>query len=131
MLYRPAFPPCLLLTGRAGFEHREPGSMSGKWAGANLTVLAALAGASAFSGASPARAEEDSGPVIATAELTDFDFHRAGNTPVADRPHPEWDPRGVRAGGFLVFPKVTLSADFDDNIYASPSKNSLPGFPVT
>jgi hypothetical protein len=38
---------------------------------------------------------------------------------VLDRPKPELDPLGVRAGGFLIFPKVELGTTYDDNVFAT------------
>lgn len=40
-------------------------------------------------------------------------------TPVADRMARDYVPNGVRAGSFLVIPKVDLDATYDDNIYAT------------
>jgi hypothetical protein len=37
---------------------------------------------------------------------------------VFDRPRPDYDPLGVRAGSFLVYPKIELGESFDDNIFA-------------
>ncbi len=42
------------------------------------------------------------------------------NVPVTERPRPEFDPLGIRAGGFLVFPSITVSETFDDNVFATP-----------
>jgi hypothetical protein len=38
---------------------------------------------------------------------------------VLDRPKPELDPLGVRAGGFLIFPKIELGTTYDDNVFAT------------
>ena len=38
---------------------------------------------------------------------------------VTKRPRPEFDPVGVRAGSFLIFPKAELSERYNDNIYAT------------
>lgn len=40
---------------------------------------------------------------------------------VTERPRPEYDPRGVRAGGFQLFPSLTVSEQFDDNVFRSSS----------
>ncbi|HET6522264.1 MAG TPA: outer membrane beta-barrel protein, partial [Geminicoccaceae bacterium] len=42
------------------------------------------------------------------------------NVPVQDRPRPELDPLGIRAGGFLIFPEVTVAGSYNDNIFATP-----------
>ena len=39
---------------------------------------------------------------------------------VNDRPRPEYDPAGLRAGGFTVFPALELGIGNDDNIYRQP-----------
>jgi len=46
-------------------------------------------------------------------------FDRSGNVGVLDRPHPEYDALGIRAGTFLVFPKVEIGIGYDDNVYAA------------
>jgi hypothetical protein len=37
--------------------------------------------------------------------------------PVMSRPRPEYDPLGVRVGTFVLYPKMELSATYDDNVY--------------
>ena len=39
---------------------------------------------------------------------------------VLDRPSPEFDPLGVRFGGFLVFPELTVIAGYNSNLFADP-----------
>jgi hypothetical protein len=41
------------------------------------------------------------------------------NVPVTARPRPDYDPLGIRAGGFLIFPSVTVDGRYDDNVFAS------------
>ena len=41
------------------------------------------------------------------------------NVPVTARPRPDFDPLGIRAGGFLIFPSVTVDGEYDDNIFAT------------
>lgn len=48
---------------------------------------------------------------------------RQGET-VASRPRPDFDPRGARTGSFLIFPKLTITAISDDNIF-SESTNEV------
>ncbi|OJU51278.1 MAG: hypothetical protein BGO02_11280, partial [Brevundimonas sp. 67-6] len=40
------------------------------------------------------------------------------NVSVLQRPHPEYDPVGIRAGGFLLLPRIEASVTHDDNIFA-------------
>ena len=37
---------------------------------------------------------------------------------VTSRPRPDFDPRGVRAGSFLIFPKLAVTVISDDNIFS-------------
>ena len=39
---------------------------------------------------------------------------------VRDRPRPNYDPRGLRAGSFLIFPSLTLRQAYDSNVFATP-----------
>lgn len=43
------------------------------------------------------------------------------DAPVPYRPHPQWDPLGVHAGAFIIFPSLTESVGVNDNIFATPS----------
>lgn len=38
---------------------------------------------------------------------------------VFERPRPDYDPVGIRAGSFLVLPKVELGQSYNDNIFAT------------
>jgi len=44
------------------------------------------------------------------------------NVPVTARPRPAYDALGIRAGGFLVHPGLTVSERYDDNIFAEPDE---------
>lgn len=50
-------------------------------------------------------------PALAVAQ-------EARNDSVLTRPRPEIDPLGVRAGSFLIFPRLSVGAEYDDNIFA-------------
>jgi hypothetical protein len=41
------------------------------------------------------------------------------NITVQDRPRPDYDPLGIRAGSFLIFPSVSLSGTYNDNVFAT------------
>jgi hypothetical protein len=41
------------------------------------------------------------------------------NVPVTARPRPDFDPLGIRAGGFLLYPSVTVDGSYNDNIFAT------------
>ncbi len=70
-----------------------------------IGVLALVAGSSWVSGA-----------------LAQSAFDRSRNVGVQDRPHPEYDARGVRAGNFVVYPTVELGVDRIGDIYAAAIK---------
>jgi hypothetical protein len=38
---------------------------------------------------------------------------------ILNRPKPELDPLGIRAGGFLIFPKIEFGTTYDDNVFAT------------
>ena len=46
-------------------------------------------------------------------------FDRSNNTGVLNRPRPDYQAQGVQAGGFTIFPSLTISPEYDDNIFAS------------
>ncbi len=50
---------------------------------------------------------------------------------VLDRDRPRLDPRGVTAGGFLVFPSVSLEGEYNDNIFANPSGDDVESDYIT
>jgi hypothetical protein len=41
------------------------------------------------------------------------------NVPVTARPRPDYDPLGIRAGGFLIYPSTSVSSSYNDNILAT------------
>jgi len=41
------------------------------------------------------------------------------NVPITGRPRPDFDPLGVRAGSFLIYPELGLGIGYDDNILAT------------
>jgi hypothetical protein len=42
-------------------------------------------------------------------------------TTVLNRPRPEYDFLGIRAGSFVILPSIGLSGSYDSNIFATPS----------
>ena len=59
------------------------------------------------------------------------------NVPVTARPRPDYDPLGIRAGGFLIYPSTSVAASYDDNVFATKNDtqddfifNFLPGVVV-
>lgn len=45
-------------------------------------------------------------------------FQRDRNVTVRDRPRPDYDALGLRAGAFLVLPKAEVSVAYEDNVFA-------------
>ena len=58
---------------------------------------------------------------------TESNFARDRNVSVRERPRPDYEAPGIRAGGFLVFPRVTASLAYDDNIYATDTNKVSAG----
>lgn len=40
---------------------------------------------------------------------------------VEERPRPDYDPKGLRLGDFVFFPRLSMSSQYSDNIYAASS----------
>jgi len=57
--------------------------------------------------------------LIAATDASAQNFDRNRNVSVAARPHPEYDPLGVRVGAFTASPVATISAGYLDNFYAT------------
>jgi hypothetical protein len=51
-------------------------------------------------------------------------FDRDLSADVLTRPHPEYDPLGIRIDSFIVYPKLDLGLTLDDNIFGLPDKTS-------
>ncbi|MGH6963956.1 MAG: outer membrane beta-barrel protein, partial [Phenylobacterium sp.] len=47
-----------------------------------------------------------------------------GNVGVLERPRPDYEVTGVRLGSFVAYPRVTVRAAYDDNVFASPNAQS-------
>jgi len=76
----------------------------------------------------------------ATASLLAFGAHGQEpdpNVSVAARPRPDYDPLGIRAGGFLIYPSTTVGSSYNSNVFATEDDeeddfifNFLPGVVV-
>ena len=51
-------------------------------------------------------------------------FSRDRNTSVLQRERPEYDPQGIRAGGFIIRPKLDLGIGYSDNVFAIDSNTN-------
>ncbi|CAN5416373.1 outer membrane beta-barrel protein [soil metagenome] len=56
-----------------------------------------------------------------TADANVAMFTRNRNVAVQDRPRPEYDALGIRTGSALIYPKLEVSGEYNDNIYATSS----------
>jgi len=74
----------------------------------------------ALGGAALALVLACAGAAQAQTDLTPFDRDIASD--VLSRPHPDYDPLGIRYDGFLFMPTLELNLTGDDNIYGLPRK---------
>lgn len=58
-------------------------------------------------------------PHVVSAQDLGSNFKRDKNVTVRDRPRPDYEALGIKAGGFTVYPRVTGSVEYNDNIYAN------------
>lgn len=57
-------------------------------------------------------------PQIAQAQDLGSNFKRDKNVSVRQRPRPDYEATGQKAGGFTLYPRVTVDFEHNDNIYA-------------
>jgi hypothetical protein len=93
-------------------------------AGTSTLVMAQTAPAAAPPGTLPSGAPPSTnGPsgeranLNLSTEAADL-FARDRNVSVTQRPHEGYQARGLRMGGFLAYPKISLTPEYNDNIYA-------------
>lgn len=58
-------------------------------------------------------------PAAGVAQDLGSNFKRDKNTSVRQRPRPDYEAIGIKTGGFTLYPRVTVEAVHDDNIYAT------------
>jgi hypothetical protein len=69
---------------------------------------------------------------LGQASDTDSNFRRDRNVSVSQRPHEGYEALGIRAGAFILWPKLTTTGEYNDNIYAqSTGKESDAVWHVT
>lgn len=66
-----------------------------------------------------APSSEASGRLASVADAGVDNFSRGRNTSVAQRSRPDYEAPGIRSGAFLVYPRLEVSAETNDNIYAT------------
>ncbi|MBB5773168.1 hypothetical protein HNP47_003193 [Brevundimonas vesicularis] len=65
-------------------------------------------------------ATDASAQALRSAQDAQIDlFVRSRAVAVRDRPQPAYDPLGIRAGGFTVFPRLRSGVVHDDNVFAA------------
>jgi hypothetical protein len=85
-----------------------------------LVAGAAILAATAFASQASAQSQR---AALASAG-SDSNFARDRNVSVRQRPHPDFDARGLPLGAFNAFPKLSLTAEFNDNIYAQDTNET-------
>ncbi|HJV43207.1 outer membrane beta-barrel protein [Caulobacter sp.] len=58
-------------------------------------------------------------PQIAQAQDLGSNFKRDKNVSVRQRPRPDYEATGQKAGGFTLYPRITGDVEHNDNIYAT------------
>lgn len=66
-------------------------------------------------------------PQLASAQDS---VQRGSNISVMERPRPGYEATGIRAGGFVAYPSLTLRTEYDDNLFARPDAVSDTIFTV-
>jgi hypothetical protein len=82
-----------------------------------ILIGGALLSFAASAGVAQAQAVGDS--IVAGPVSTDFARDR--NISVRQRPRAEYEALGVHVGGFMLFPRLLGTAEYDSNIYALPT----------
>lgn len=93
---------------------------------AKYWILAAVALAPTLAISTKVHAQEAAGApittgVTATNAVDSDSYDRGLNIGVMDRSRPDYQAIGIQAGGFTIFPKVTMTGTYDDNVFAVPN----------
>jgi hypothetical protein len=80
--------------------------------------LAQDAGAISPGNAMPANSGGIDPNAADTNSIDSSSFDRGRNISVRQEPRPDYQAEGIQAGAFLIYPKVSLDAAYDDNIFA-------------
>lgn len=60
-------------------------------------------------------------PTVPQLRTEPFGYFLERGQRISDRPRPELDPLGIRAGTFFIYPRVELDQIYNDNVFASGS----------
>ena len=64
-------------------------------------------------------------PRLVAAQQTDRIDNPDPNITVQNRPGPDYDPLGIRAGSFLIFPQLTWAAPTTSNVFADEERHEI------
>jgi hypothetical protein len=109
--------------GPNGADTRDAASRAGGGANPSTEPSPTPAGADP----SVRRGSPFGAPGLSVQRAADL-FARDENLAVLDRPHPEWDPLGIRAGTFVALPSVRVEAAYDDNVFATANNAKADAF---
>jgi hypothetical protein len=73
---------------------------------------------------SAATAQDSNRGALDQADQTDqsvSNFKRDRNVSVVQRPHPGYEALGLREGAFMIWPKLSTTVEYNDNIFATGS----------
>lgn len=56
------------------------------------------------------------------------DYDRDRNVSVAERPRPDYDPQGISAGAFLIYPRADIGAGLTSNVNFDSTDDQTGGF---
>ena len=98
------------------------------WTSKFLPCVAVL-GVVAFS---PAAAQVAPPPPVmigtpAFQSVIPFDYRRGRNESVLDRQRPLFQPLGIPAGGFTLYPSLSVTTGYDNNVYQAPTNKTGDG----
>lgn len=86
---------------------------------ANKRILLAGVALVFASSVGVAAAQESTRGALAQSSETYSNFQRDRNVSVRQRPHPGYEALGLREGAFMVWPKITTTVEYNDNIFAT------------
>jgi hypothetical protein len=100
----------------------KPVSVRSRKMVAASVVLAGVFGSIGMMGSERAHAQEFG--TLLDSDIP-FDLRDEEQVSVLERPHPELEPLGIRAGAFLVYPELSVESGFTNNVFgASVGKKS-------
>lgn len=105
-------------TGRSAAAAPRRWTPGGAWMPAGLAACLL---------ASPAQAQIDANQDL-VVQLQPFEYDRERNTSVTERARPDYDPLGIRAGAFLIYPRLALTAGYSNNVFLTEGDATGDGY---